>query len=94
MLAFAGMDVKPLRMASSSPTNFAGNNAGARHTIDNILGLAGDGRGKEPQHRHGVVDRERSDTPGNGESAGERKNAVVSFRHLEKLSQHYLTRLG
>lgn len=57
MLAGFGLDVKPLRMVSSPSS------AGARHTIDNILGLARNSNGKE--------DGERSTTPGNAESAGE-----------------------
>lgn len=55
MLAGFGLEVKPLRMVSS-PT------VGARHTIDNILGLARNG-GKE--------EGERATTPVNAESAGE-----------------------
>lgn len=56
MLAGFGLDVKPLRMVSSPSS------AGARHTIDNILGLARNGNGKE--------EGERASTPGNAESAG------------------------
>lgn len=64
MLAGFGLDVKPLRMVSSP------SNVGARHTIDNILGLARRGNGKE--------EGERAATPENAESAGKRpgnKNA-------------------
>lgn len=50
-----GLDVKPLRMMSSP-------HVGPRHTIDNILGLV---------TRKEEADRERSNTPGNTESAGE-----------------------
>lgn len=56
MLSFSGLEVKPLRMVSSP-------NSGPRHTIDNILGLA---RHKDDHQE----ERERSNTPGNGESGG------------------------
>lgn len=56
MLAGFGLDVKPIRMVSSPSS------AGARHTIDNILGLARNSNGKD--------DGERAGTPGNVESAG------------------------
>lgn len=55
MLNNFGLDVKPLRMVSSP-------HSGPRHTIDNILGLVN--RDKDDP------DRERANTPGNGESAG------------------------
>lgn len=57
MLSFGGLEVKPLRMVSSP-------NTGPRHTIDNILGLA---RHNKEEHQ---MENERSNTPGNVESAG------------------------
>ncbi|KAK5648828.1 hypothetical protein RI129_003720 [Pyrocoelia pectoralis] len=76
MLSFGGLEEKPLRMISNP-------NTGPRHTIDNILGLAR--HNKDDRH----LERERSNTPGNGESAGEgscNSNDGVSELRYGKMS--------